>query len=172
MVLEFLDHLGARGSFFVTGDVAEQTPELVRDIAAAGHELGFHGWHHDPLPSIGPVRFREEAKRGKDLLEELGGAPVAGFRAPVFSLVPESRWAVDVLAETGYGYSSSVLPVRSPLFGDPSSPTRPYRWPNGLLELPCPVARAGGLGLPYLGGVYLRALPARAVGRPRSRVSG
>ena len=158
-VLAFLDSLGARGSFFVTGEVAEQTPDLVREIAAAGHELGFHGWYHDPLPTIGPERFREEVKRGKDLLEELGAAPVTGFRAPVFSLVPASHWATDVLTEAGYRYSSSVLPARSPLFGDPSQPTRAYVWPSGLLELPCPVARVGSFGLPYLGGVYLRALP-------------
>jgi polysaccharide deacetylase family protein (PEP-CTERM system associated) len=158
-VLEFLDRTGSRGSFFVTGDVAEKTPDLVRDIAGAGHELGFHGWDHAPLPTLGVAQFREEAKRGKDLLEELGGGPVTGFRAPVFSLVPASRWAVDVLVEAGYRYSSSVLPARNPLFGDPRSPTRVYRWPNGLLELPCPVARVGSIGLPYLGGVYLRALP-------------
>lgn len=158
-VLALLERLDVRGSFFVTGEVAEGNPDLVRDIAAAGHELGFHGWHHDPLPSIGPAQFREEAKRGKELLEQLGGAPVAGFRAPVFSLVPASHWALDVLVDTGYRYSSSVLPARNPLFGDPSSPTGAYRWPNGLIELPCPVARVGSIGLPYLGGVYLRALP-------------
>jgi polysaccharide deacetylase family protein (PEP-CTERM system associated) len=161
-VLELLRRLGLRGTFFVTGDVAEQSPDLVRDIAADGHELGFHGWHHDPLPSLTPARLREEAKRGRDLLAELGDAPVVGFRAPLFSLVPRSRWALDVLADTGYTYSSSVLPARNPLFGDPSLPTRAFRWPNGLVELPCPVARIGGIGLPYLGGVYLRVLPRAA----------
>ena len=170
-VLELLDGLSVRGTFFVTGEVAEQAPELVRDIAGAGHELGFHGWYHDPLPDISPVRFRDEAKRGKELLEELGGSPVLGFRAPVFSLIPSSRWAVDVLADEGYAYSSSVLPARNPLFGDPSLPTRAFRWPNGLIELPCPVARVGSIGLPYLGGVYLRALP-RAVSAAATRVWG
>ena len=81
-----------------------------------------------------------------------------GFRAPTFSLVPESRWAVDVLADIGFTYSSSVLPARSPLFGDPTLPTTPFRWPNGLVELPCPVVRAERRRAP----LPRRRLPARA----------
>jgi peptidoglycan-N-acetylglucosamine deacetylase len=77
----------------------------------------------------------------------------------MFSLVSKSRWAVDLVVDAGFTYSSSVLPARSPLFGDASLPLAPFCWPNGLAELPCPVARVGPFGLPYLGGVYLRALP-------------
>jgi peptidoglycan-N-acetylglucosamine deacetylase len=158
-ILAFLEERDARGTFFVVGDIAERDPGLVRDIAGAGHEIGFHGWRHVPLPEQPADQFRSETIRGKALLEDLAGREVLGFRAPIFSLVPESRWAVDVLLDTGFTYSSSVLPVRNPLFGDPSSPAAPFRWPNGLLELPCPVARIGSIGLPYLGGVYLRLLP-------------
>jgi len=158
-VLEFLRGRGVRGTFFVTGEIAEHTPDLVREVADAGHEIGFHGWHHVPLPRLTAVQLRADAKRGKDLLEDVSGTPVVGFRAPLFSLVPESHWAVDVLAEVGFTYSSSVLPARNPLFGDRAAPTTAFRWPNGLIELPCPVARVAGVGLPYLGGVYLRALP-------------
>ena len=158
-VLEFLRDRRVRGTFFVTGEIAERAPDLVREVADAGHEIGFHGWHHVPLPRLTPVQLRADAKRGKDLLEDVSGTPVIGFRAPLFSLVPESRWAVDVLAEVGFTYSSSVLPARNPLFGDQAAPATAFRWPNGLIELPCPVARVAGLGLPYLGGVYLRALP-------------
>lgn len=158
-VLEFLGHRGVRGTFFVTGEIAERAPELVREVASAGHELGFHGWHHTPLTRLTAVQLRADAKRGKALLEDVSGTPVIGFRAPLFSLVPESQWAVDVLAELGFTYSSSVLPARNPLFGDPTAPATAFRWPNGLVELPCPVARIAGIGLPYLGGVYLRALP-------------
>jgi polysaccharide deacetylase family protein (PEP-CTERM system associated) len=166
VVLDFLAARGVRGTFFVVGEVAERHPELVRTVAARGHELGLHGWRHVPLTELGPAELRADAARGRALLEELGGRPVTGFRAPMFSLVPGSRWAVDVLAEVGFGYSSSVLPARSPLFGDPTLPVTPFTWPSGMVELPCPVARVGSLGLPYLGGVYLRALPhlaARAI---------
>jgi len=158
-VLGFLDERAVRGTFFVVGEVAEAHPELVREIAGRGHELALHGWRHVPLTELDPDRLREEVRRGKDLLEQLCGASVEGFRAPTFSLVPSSRWAVDVLADAGFVYSSSVLPARNPLFGDPSLPAAPFRWPGGLVELPCPVLRAGPVGLPYLGGVYLRALP-------------
>jgi polysaccharide deacetylase family protein (PEP-CTERM system associated) len=154
-----LGELGIRGTVFVVGEEAERHPDLVREVAAAGHEVGLHGWRHRPLTELTPAELRADIERGNALLEELSGAPVRGFRAPMFSLVPPSRWATDVLAESGVAYSSSVLPARSPLFGDPSVPTHPFRWPSGLLELPCPVARVGGTGLPFLGGVYLRVLP-------------
>ncbi len=148
-----------RGTFFVVGEIAEQRPDLVREVSRRGHEIGLHGWHHVPLTELDPEQMRDGIARGKALLEDLTGGAVNGFRAPMFSLVPRSRWAVDIVTEAGFTYSSSVLPARSPLFGDPSLPVAPFRWPNGLVELPCPVARLGPFGLPYLGGVYLRALP-------------
>ena len=169
-VLEFLDARAVRGTFFVVGETAETHPELVTEIARRGHEIGLHGWRHQPLTELDPESFRVDVSRGKSLLEELAGTPVVGFRAPTFSLVPDSRWAVDALVDAGFTYSSSVLPARSPLFGDPSLPTTPFRWPNGLVELPCPVVRAGGLGLPYLGGVYLRAIPGPASSLARRSV--
>lgn len=158
-VLDFLDARGVRGTFFVVGEVAAAQPELVRDVAARGHEIGLHSWRHVPLTELEPAELRDEVHRGKQLLEGLTGREVTGFRAPIFSIVPESRWAIDVLTEAGFSYSSSVLPARSPLFGDPSVPVSPFCWPGGLVELPCPVARVGSYGLPYMGGVYLRALP-------------
>jgi polysaccharide deacetylase family protein (PEP-CTERM system associated) len=161
-VLDFLDTRATRGTFFVVGEVASQQPDLVREIAARGHEIGLHGWRHVPLTELAPSELRDGIARGKALLEELTHTPVRGFRAPMFSLVSTSRWAVDVLHDAGFAYSSSVLPARSPLFGDASLPATPFRWPNGLVELPCPVARVGPVGLPYLGGVYLRALPGAA----------
>lgn len=169
-VLDFLDAREVRGTFFVVGEVAEAEPELVREIASRGHEVGLHGWRHVPLTDLDPDGFRADVKRGKELLEQLAGTPVAGFRAPTFSLVPQSRWAVDVLAEEGFAYSSSVLPAMNPLFGDPALPTTPFRWPNGLPELPCPVVRGGPVGLPYLGGVYLRAIPGLASAGARAVV--
>ena len=169
-VLEFLDARAVRGTFFVVGETAEAHPDLVRDIAARGHEIGLHGWRHRPLTELDPDSFRADVVRGRSLLEELAGAPVVGFRAPTFSLVPESRWALDVLADTGFTYSSSILPARNPLFGDPTLPATPFRWPNGLVELPCPVVRAKGVGLPYLGGVYLRAIPGAASAAARRSV--
>jgi polysaccharide deacetylase family protein (PEP-CTERM system associated) len=163
-VLELLAEHAAHGTFFVVGELAEAEPELVRSIARAGHEIALHAYRHVPLPRLSPDTFREETARGRAILEDLAGSSVTGFRAPTFSLVPESRWAVDVLSELGFTYSSSVLPARSPLFGWPGQPRHPFRWPGGLVELPCPVASFGAhLANPYLGGVYFRVLPWPAV---------
>ncbi len=163
-VLELLAELGARGTFFVVGEFAEGEPALVKTIAAAGHEVALHGYRHVPLPNLSPATFRSETARGRDVLQDLCGVAVSGYRAPTFSLVPGSRWAVDELTELGFTYSSSVLPARSPLFGWPGQPRHPYRWPGGLLELPCPVASFGAhVANPYLGGVYFRVLPWTAV---------
>jgi len=167
-LLDRLARLGVRGTVFAVGELAEAEPDLIRAISRRGHEVGLHGWNHDPLPEVGPARFREDTARGKKLLEELTGTPVTGYRAPMFSLVPQSRWATDSLTELGFAYSSSVLPARSPLFGDPSSPTVPFRWPSGLLELPSPVARVGPIGVPYLGGTYLRMLPSPVIAALRA----
>lgn len=169
-VLDFLDARDVKGTFFVVGEVADAQPALVREIAARGHELALHGWRHVPLTELEPGAFRADVTRGKALLEDLAGTAVGGFRAPTFSLVRQSRWAVDVLADAGFTYSSSVLPATSPLFGDPALPTTPFRWPNGLPELPCPVVRGGPVGLPYLGGVYLRVLPGLASAAVRAVV--
>lgn len=158
-VLDWLDDRSIRGTVFVVGEVAQAQPDLVREIASRGHEIALHCWRHVPLTELSPAVFRDETSRAKAMLEELSEEPVAGYRAPTFSLVPSTVWAVDVLGEVGFTYSSSVLAGRNPLFGWPGAPGRPFRWPNGLVELPVPVAGAGRFRLPYLGGTYLRVLP-------------
>lgn len=162
MTLKLLDFLSERGllsTFFVVGDVARRSPELVRAIVAAGHEIGSHSHRHVPLARENAAKFSNVARDSRRFLEDLAGTPVTGFRAPVFSLVPATAWAIDALAEAGFRYSSSVLPVAGPGGGWPGAPCDPFRWPNGLMELPCPVGRVGPLRLPFLGGTYLRYLP-------------
>lgn len=158
-LLARLAELDVLGTVFVVGELAVASPDLVSEVAALGHEIALHGLRHVPLPEIGREDFATQTREGKARLEDITGREVVGFRAPMFSLVAESRWAVDVLLDQGFAYSSSVLPARSPLFGDPSVPAHPFLWPGGLVELPCPVARVGPVNLPFLGGVYLRALP-------------
>lgn len=158
-LLEALAAARVCGTVFIVGELGEAHPELVRAVAAAGHEVALHGWEHAPLAAVGPERLAEQITRGRDVLEQAAQAPVVGFRAPMFSLVPAVHWALDLIGDAGFRYSSSVLPARSPLWGDPGAPRHPFRWPNGLLELPCPVATFGGVANPYLGGVYFRVLP-------------
>lgn len=161
MTRRILDFLAARsisGTFFVVGELVRQSPGLIREIAAAGHEIASHGFRHEPLPRQSPDAFRSDLARSKALIEDLCGQAVLGFRAPMFSLTPRSLWVLDILRDLGFRYSSSVLPApwRSNGFAD--APTRPFLWPNGLLEIPCPVGRIGPLTLPFLGGMYLRYL--------------
>jgi polysaccharide deacetylase family protein (PEP-CTERM system associated) len=158
-ILDHVDAAGVRGTVFIVGEEAERHPDLVRDIAARGHELALHAWRHVPLTEVAPTDFRDETARGKAVIEEITGLPVAGFRAPTASLVPASAWAVDVLGELGFRYSSSVISGHNPLFGWPGTPRQPFLWPNGLVELPIPFAGIGNVGLPHLGGTYFRVLP-------------
>lgn len=159
-ILDLLDRHGAKGTFFVVGRTAGRAPALVREIARRGHEVASHGHRHVPLTrEDDPDAFRRETTRARLVLEDLAGTPVLGFRAAVFSLTSRTLWAVDALREAGFAYSSSVLPARSLAYGLPGAPDGPFRWPNGLLELPCPVGRAGPLAMPCLGGMYLRFLP-------------
>ncbi len=158
-VLAFCAERDVVGSVFVVGEVVRDHPGLVKEIAAQGHELGLHGWSHTPITELSRDEFREQTARGRDLLAGVAGQDVVGFRAPTFSLVRETMWTTDVLTELGFTYSSSVLPARNPLFGFPGLPRRPFTWPSGLAELPAPILKVGPLGLPVVGGTYLRVLP-------------
>ncbi len=157
--LDFLDEHRLQATFFVVGELARSHPELVREVARRGHEVGHHGLRHVTLGDVGPSRLRGELTEGKTLLEDIAQAPILGFRAPLFSLTPATEWALDDIAACGFTYTSSVLPAANPIHGWPGAPRTPFRWPNGLIELPCPVAGAGRAMLPFLGGAYLRYLP-------------
>ena len=115
--LPFLEERNVIGTVFVVGRLAAASPGLIREVAAAGHEIALHSWAHVHLTEQTPAEFAEETRRGKDLLEDLAGQEVVGFRAPTFSLVSASQWAVDVLTEQGFTYSSSVLGAANPLYG-------------------------------------------------------
>ncbi len=170
-LLDLLDEWGVRGTVFVVGEVVDESPALVREVAARGHEVGLHGATHTPLPEVGPDRFREATARATAALADCTGANPAGFRAPIFSMVPESAWAPEILTDLGYRYSSSVLPARNPLFGWPEAPKHPFRWPCGLIELPSPVMGVGKLRLPLLGGTYLRIAPSPLIAWARRQAS-
>ena len=158
-LLDFCDERQRRATFFPVGRVAEAAPGLVKTIAARGHEIAYHTHNHVPLTKESPEIFRRESRADKERLEQLSGKPVIGFRAPGFSLTRKSLWALDVLSELGFRYSSSIMPTNISRFGLPNAPCTPFLWPNGMIELPLPVASLGPLRMPYVGGIYLYALP-------------
>jgi polysaccharide deacetylase family protein (PEP-CTERM system associated) len=161
-ILALLARAGARGTFFVLGWTASRIPELVPAIRAAGHEVASHGWDHRRIPDQSPRAFRESARRSKALLEDQAGAPVRGFRAPSFSILPGYEWALDVLIEEGYAYDSSFFPIRRPGYGYPAAPPDPYliQRPGGVLhEFPLTTLRRFGARIPAAGGAYFRLLP-------------
>lgn len=162
-VLAFLVDRGVRGTFFVVGSLALDHPDIVRAVAQAGHEVGLHGLDHVQLAESGSAGLAAGLAKGKAVLEDLTQTPCLGFRAPYFSLVPDTPWAPDVIQEAGFQYSSSVMPAANPVAGYPGAPRIPFRWSNGLLELPCPVAKVGPVTVPYMGGAYMRLLPGTMV---------
>lgn len=162
ILLDLLGRHGATATFFVVGWLADRKPDLVRRIAAGGHEIASHSWWHRRVPTITPAEFREDVTRTKARLEEICGREVRGFRAPSFSILPGMEWAFDVLLETGHTYDSSVFPIRRPGYGWPGAPTRPYDivCPAGTLrEYPMTTLDVLGLRIPAAGGGYLRQLP-------------
>jgi polysaccharide deacetylase family protein (PEP-CTERM system associated) len=161
-LLELLARHQAFGTFFTLGWVAKKHPDLVKRIAAAGHEVASHGWWHRQVTRSTPEEFRTDVRDSRALLEQLIGQPVLGYRAPSFSIVPGREWAFDVLLEEGYRYDSSLFPIRRPDYGWPGAPTVPHlieRPAGQLLEIPMATAMIAGLRIPAAGGGYFRQFP-------------
>jgi polysaccharide deacetylase family protein (PEP-CTERM system associated) len=159
------DH-GVRATFFVLGYVADQHPDLIQRIRAAGHEIGLHGYYHRFVSRMSADEFAAEIDRGMVAVQRATGENPVGHRAPYFSIDGSTPWAFDVLVAHGLRYDSSVFPVRTTLYGFPEAPRFPYRVHGGALtEFPVSTVRAGGRTWPIAGGFYLRALPYAAVRR-------
>ena len=174
-IFELLDELGGRATFFVLGMTAERYPDLVREIAAKGHELACHGYAHERVHRQSSKEFRRDVERCADVLEEICGKRPVGYRAPAFSITRETPWAYDVLAELGFRYDSSQ-------YDSPRIPNRirpvppaPYRLelPSGreIWEFPITVWRLLGRTIPVGGGAYWRVLPSAFLRRALREVA-
>jgi len=163
-VLDLLARNEVRATFFVLGWVADRHPALARRIADAGHEVGSHGWSHQLVYEQDPATFRDETVRSKKLLEDQSGTEVSSYRAASFSIGRANLWALDVLAEAGFAYDSSLFPVVHDRYGIPGAPRRPYRLRtpggHGMVEVPPSTVSFGRFTLPVAGGGYLRLYPA------------
>lgn len=162
-LLDLFDECDVKGTYFILGWVAERYPQLVREIAGRGHELGCHSYWHRPVYKLTPAEFREDTQRAKDVIEQASGVTLYGYRAPSFSITGQSLWAFDVLAELGFTYDSSVFPVSHDVYGMPDAPRSPFivKTPSGpVVEYPMATFRlASGRNLPVGGGGYLRIFP-------------
>ncbi|MBW4933415.1 XrtA system polysaccharide deacetylase [Marinobacter sp. F4206] len=162
-LLELFDRHEIKATFFTLGWVAERSPDLVRRIQGAGHEIASHGYSHQLIYDQTPEVFREETRRSKKILEDIIGESVTGYRAASYSITSRSRWALDVLCEEGFTWDSSIFPVHHDRYGMPGTPFEPYqlRAPSGglLTEFPLSTCPVGSYRLPIAGGGYFRLFP-------------
>jgi polysaccharide deacetylase family protein (PEP-CTERM system associated) len=162
-VLDLFDKHNAKGTFFIVGWVAEKFPHLVREIQSRGHELACHSYWHRTVYSLSPEEFRLDTQRAKQVIENAAGVAVNGYRAPSWSITKESLWALDILAEEGFTYDSSIYPIHHDLYGVPGAKRFPYTYTCGndltLREYPPATLRLMGTNFPAAGGGYLRIFP-------------
>lgn len=159
VILRLLADSNARATFFTLGWIAERYPGVVRRISEAGHELGSHGYAHLRASDQSPEEFLTDISRAKNLLEDLSGTSVHGYRAPSFSIDQSNPWAFDCLLQAGYRYSSSVYPVKHDHYGMPDAPRFAYAARTGLLEIPMTTTRMWQRNLPAGGGGFFRLMP-------------
>jgi len=160
-VMEIFADAGVKATFFTLGWVAERHKGLIRRIVAQGHELASHGFAHYRATDQTREQFRDDVRRTKAILEDAGGVVIGGYRAASFSIGADNLWALEVLAEEGYRYSSSIYPVRHDHYGMPDAPRFAHRpvGEAGVLELPISTVRIAGRNLPVGGGGYFRLVP-------------
>jgi polysaccharide deacetylase family protein (PEP-CTERM system associated) len=163
-----LNKYDTNATFFILGKLAEKYPELIKEIAKNGHEIGSHSYSHKTLHELGMKNFENEVKKTNGILKSIIGKSPIGFRAPTFSIDNTNKWALDILAKNGYMYDSSVFPVKTNLYGVPDAPVFSYcpskdnitvHDPNGpIIEFPLSVIKIGK-NIPIAGGFYLRLFP-------------
>lgn len=162
-LLEVLAETDTRATFFVLGWVAERHPGLVRTIAAQGHEVACHGYGHQMITRQSRTEFTEDIHRAKATLEAAAGVTVSGYRAPTFSVVRETLWSLEVLAENGFHYDSSIFPIVHDRYGIPDAPRFPHRLGAGrgmeITEFPLSTVTRFGWRFPVAGGGYFRLFP-------------
>ncbi len=162
-LLELFEQKSVKATFFILGWVADKVPNLITDIADAGHEIACHGYSHKLIYNQSKKEFADETIRAKSLLEDISGKKVNGYRAASYSITRKSLWALDILAEAGFEYDSSIFPVVHDRYGLPGSPEGIYYFETEsgqkLIEYPLTTVKVGPLTLPMAGGGYFRLYP-------------
>lgn len=163
VILSLLDAAGTKATFFTLGWIAGRHKSMVCRIADAGHEIASHGMTHCMITRLTREEFYAELCDSKRMLEDISGRAVNGFRAPTFSIMRSTAWAIDELARAGYRYDSSIFPVHHDRYGVPDAPRWEHRamGPGGgdIVEIPPLTLRVAGSNLPVGGGGYFRLFP-------------
>ncbi|MFC3104863.1 XrtA system polysaccharide deacetylase [Salinisphaera aquimarina] len=159
-ILALFELAGVRATFFTLGWIAQRYPALVRKLADSGHEIASHGMNHVRATEQDRVTFLADVRRSREILEDVSGQAVRGYRAATFSIGKGNFWALDALAEAGFTYSSSIYPGAHPAYGMPEAPRFAFRaQQSGLLEIPITTAELGGRRYPCAGGGFFRLYP-------------
>lgn len=159
-ILEVLNRHHVQATFFVLGWAGEKHPGLVKEIAANGHAIGCHSYQHRLIYTLSPNEFEEDTHRSKDILQQITGGPVTGYRAPSYSITRQSLWAYDILEALGFTYSSSVFPIYHDRYGIPDAPRFQFKVPgHHIIEYPISTVRFSGRNIPVSGGGYFRLFP-------------
>lgn len=163
-LLALLGKHGTRATFFVLGWIAERRGDLVREIRAAGHEIASHGYDHRMVLEMTKEEFRADVRRSKVVLEDAIGGRIEGYRAPSYSITEKTIWALEILAEEGFSYDSSIFPIRHDRYGYPGFSRFPVKVAGGgngvgIEEIPLSTIRVLGQNLPVAGGGYFRLYP-------------
>ena len=162
-IAELLDRHHSRATFFVLGWTIRYLAPLLRDIVAAGHEIACHGDEHNHLARMTPQELREDLRRARGRIEDALGVRPRGYRAPTFSIMRSTAWALDEVIDAGFAYDASIFPIRHDRYGMPDAPTEPFVAvaPSGrsIPEFPPLTLDCGFARVPVGGGGYLRLLP-------------
>lgn len=159
-ILSLLSDKNIKATFFILGWIAENHPELVKEISDQGHEVGCHSYDHRLVYNLSPEEFREDTSKTKDILENITGKKVAGYRAPSYSITKRSLWALDILSELGFEYDSSIFPIIHDRYGIQDAPRFKYALPaQNMTEYPISTSIIWGRKIPVAGGGYFRLFP-------------
>jgi polysaccharide deacetylase family protein (PEP-CTERM system associated) len=159
-ILSLLAEHKVKATFFFLGRIARDLPQLVQRVARGKHEIACHGWEHFRIYGLKPEIFAQQLRQAKQLLEEVSGQPVVGFRAPDFSITRASAWALDALRDAGFLYDSSIYPFEGhDVYGLAEAPAHIHQRGNGLIEWPLATIPFLNRRMPFGGGGYFRLYP-------------
>lgn len=157
-ILESLAQKKIKATFFILGWIADRCPDLVKKISDQGHEIACHGYSHTPIDLMTPEAFEQDLKRALDSLERITGQKIKGFRAPSFSVMEKTAWALPIIKKLGLEYDSSIFSTRHPDYGVHDFPTQITNV-SGITEVPLKKSKIFGTPIPVCGGGYFRMLP-------------